>query len=99
HQHSVDAEVINTSPNLKLISSMAITPAGVDMATATARRIPVTTIPPLVTEATADLHWTLLLAAARRVVEADRALRSGLFPGGQSTHFVGGQVNGQTLGI
>jgi len=95
----VDAEVINTSPNLKLIASMAITPAGVDMATATARRIPVTTIPPLVTEATADLHWALLLAAARRVVEADRALRSGLFPGGQSMHFVGGEVNGKTLGI
>ena len=95
----IDAEVINTSPALKLIASMAITPAGVDMATATARRIPVTTIPPLVTEATADLHWALLLAAARRVVEADRALRSGLFPGGQSMHFVGGEVNGKTVGI
>jgi glyoxylate reductase len=95
----VDAEVINASPNLKLIASMAIIPAGVDVAAATARRIPVTTIPPVVTEATADLHWALLLAAARRVVEADRSLRSGLFPGGQSMHFVGGEVNGKTLGI
>jgi glyoxylate reductase len=95
----VDAEVINASPNLKLIASMAIMPAGVDVAAATARRIPVTTIPPVVTEATADLHWALLLAAARRVVEADRSLRSGLFPGGQSMHFVGGEVNGKTFGI
>src|SRR5439155_7322835 len=95
----VDAEVINTSPALKLIASMAITPAGVDTATATARRIPVTTIPPLVTEATADLHLALLLAAARRVVEADRALRSGLFPCGPSMHFVVGEVNAKTRAI
>ena len=95
----VDAEVIQSAPHLKLIASMAITPAGIDVAAATARGIPVTTIPPLVTEATADLHWALLLAVARRVVEADRALRAGLFPGGQSTYFVGGEVHGKTLGI
>ena len=95
----VDAETIDANPDLKLIASMAITPAGVDMAAATLRRIPVTTIPPFVTEATADLNWALLLAVARRVVEGDRALRSGIFPGSQSLHFVGGEVNGQTLGI
>ena len=95
----VDAEVINASPNLKLIASMAITPSGVDVAAASARRIPVTNISPLVTEATADLHWALLMAVARRIVEGDRALRSGIFPGSQSLHFVGGEVNGKTLGI
>jgi glyoxylate reductase len=95
----VDAEVINASPDLKLIASMAIIPAAIDVATATARRIPVTTIPPAVTEATADLHWALLLGVGRRVVEADRALRSGLFPGGQSMRFVGSEVHGKTLGI
>jgi glyoxylate reductase len=95
----VDAEVINAGPNLKLIASMATTPAGIDVAAATARRIPVTRNPPFVAEATADLHWALLLAVARRVVEGDRALRSGIFPGGQSMHFVGGEVNGKTLGI
>lgn len=95
----VDAEVIGASPDLKLIASMAITPAGVDVATATARRIPVTNISPFVTEATADLNWALLMAVARRVVEGDRALRSGIFPGSQSIHFVGGEVNGKTLGI
>jgi glyoxylate reductase len=95
----VDEEVINASPHLKLIASMAITPAGVDVAAATARRIPVTTVSPIVTEATADLHWALLLAVARRVVEGDRALRAGIFPGSQSIHFVGAEVNGKTLGI
>ena len=69
---TVDAEVIEVNPNLKLIASMAIIPAGIDVAAATARRIPVTTLPPIVTEATADLHWALLLAVARRVVEGDR---------------------------
>jgi glyoxylate reductase len=96
---TVDAEVIDASPNLKLIASMAIVPAGIDVAAATARRIPVTTLPPIVTEATADLHWALLLAVARRVVEGDRALRSGVFPGGQSMRFVGAEVHGKTLGI
>jgi glyoxylate reductase len=95
----VDAEVISVNPNLMLIASMAITPSGVDVAAATARRIPVTTIPPAVTETPADLHWALILAVARRVVEGDRALRSGIFPGSQSMHFVGGEVNGKTLGI
>ena len=96
---TVDAEVIGANPNLKLIASMAITPAGVDLKAATARRIPVTTVAPIVTEATADLHWALLLAVARRVVEGDRALRSGVFPGSQSLRFLGGEVNGRTLGI
>jgi glyoxylate reductase len=95
----VDAEVISVNPNLRLIASMAITPSGVDVAAATARRIPVTSIPPAVTETTADLHWALLLVVARRIVEADCALRSGIFPGSQSMHFVGGEVNGKTLGI
>jgi glyoxylate reductase len=96
---TIDADVIGAAPVLKLIASMAIVPAGVDVEAASVRRIPVTTIPPIVTEATADLHWALLLAVARRVVEADQALRAGLFPGGQSAHFVGADVHGQTLGI
>lgn len=95
----VDAEVINSNPNLKLIASMAIMPARVDVAAASVRRIPVTVVPSYVTEATADLHWALLLAVARRIIEGDSALRSGIFPGSQSAHFVGGEVNRKTLGI
>jgi len=96
---AVDAEVIAAGKDLRVIASMAIVPATVDVAAATARRIPVTTIPPIVTEATADLHWALLLAAARRVVEGDGALRRGVFPGSQSLHFAGAAVHGKTLGI
>ena len=96
----VDAEVIDASPDLKLISTMAVNPASIDVAAATARRIPVTANPPsFTTEATADLHWGLLLAVARRIAEGDRALRSGVFPGGQSMHFIGAEVHGKILGI
>jgi glyoxylate reductase len=95
----VDAAVLDAGMRLRLIASMAITPANLDVAAATARGVPVTVIPPLVTEATADVTFALLLAVARRVVEADRLLRSGVFPGAQSAHLVGGAVHGKGLGI
>ena len=95
----VDAEMIAAATKLRMIASMAIIPASVDIAAATARRIPVTTIPPVVTEDTADINWVLLMAAARRVVEAENALRRGIFPGSQSNHFNGAAVHGKTLGI
>jgi glyoxylate reductase len=94
----VDREVIEVGGSLRLIATSAIYPANVDVAAATARRIPVTCIPNIVAETTADLQWGLLLAVARRIVEADRAVRRGLFPGGQSMYFVGSEVHGKTLG-
>jgi glyoxylate reductase len=95
----VDDHVLASGPRLGLVASMAIIPANIDVGAATARGIPVTVIPPLVGEATADIAMALLLAVARRVVEADRLLRSGVFPGSQSIYLVGGTVHGKTLGI
>jgi glyoxylate reductase len=95
----VDAETIAASPSLRMIASMKITPSDIDVAAATARRIPVTVIPPIVTEATADLHFALLLAVARRVVEGDKLLRAGVFPGAQSMHLEGAAVWGKTIGL
>ncbi len=94
----IDAEVIDAAPSLRLISDGAINPTNVDMERAKARGIAVRTIPNIVAESTADLQWALLLAVARRVVEADRALRRGLFPGGQSVYFAGAAVGGKTVG-
>lgn len=94
----VDAGVIEAGRRLKLIATSAINPANVDVKTATARKIPVTVCTNIVFEATADLQWALLMATARRIVEADRAVRRGLFPGSQSTYFVGSEVVGKTLG-
>jgi glyoxylate reductase len=78
---------------------MKITPSDIDIAAATAKRIPVTVIPPIVTEATADIHFALLLAVARRVVEGDRLVRSGVFPGAQSSHLEGAGVSGKVIGL
>ncbi|HLY23626.1 MAG TPA: D-glycerate dehydrogenase [bacterium] len=95
----IDAEIMDAGGRLRLVACMAIIPANIDLAAATARGIPVTVIPPLVTEATADVNMALLLAVARRIVEGDRLLRAGVFPGSQSMHLVGGTVHGKTLGI
>ena len=95
----IDAGVVEANRNLRAIASMKTTPSGIDVAAATARRIPVTVIPPMVTEATADLHFGLLLAVARRIPEGDRLLRAGVFPGGQSAYLEGAGVAGKTIGL
>ncbi|MDH4192342.1 MAG: D-glycerate dehydrogenase [Betaproteobacteria bacterium] len=96
----LDREVIAAGTALRLIASMTITPADIDVAEATRRRIPVTTIPALMLdEPTADLAWSLLLAVARRTAEGDRMLRSGIFPGSQSCYLEGAAVSGKRLGI
>jgi glyoxylate reductase len=95
----VDGDVIAAGARLRAIASMKITPSDIDVAAATARRIPVTVIAPIVTEATADIHFALLLAVARRVVEGDRLVRQGVFPGAQSAHLLGSWVFGKTIGL
>jgi glyoxylate reductase len=95
----VDRDVIAAGARLRAIASMKITPSDIDVAAATARRIPVTVIAPIVTEATADIHFALLLAVARRVVEGDRLVREGIFPGAQSAHLLGAWVHGRTIGL
>lgn len=96
---TVDASVIDANPKLRAIASMKITPSGIDIPAATARNLPVTVIPPIVTEATADLHMGLLIAVARRILEGDRGVRNGVFPGGQSSYFEGASVFGKTIGL
>src|SRR5216110_2856415 len=98
-QDRVYSDVIAANANLRAIASMKITPSDIDVAAATARRIPITVIPPVVTEATADLHFGLMLALARRVVEGDRLLRRGVFPGAQSMRLEGAFVWGKTIGL
>jgi glyoxylate reductase len=95
----VDRDVIAAGARLRAIASMKITPSDIDVAAATARRIPVTVIAPIVTEATADIHFALLLAVARRLVEGDRLVRQGVFPGSQSAHLLGAWVFGRTIGL
>ena len=95
----IDRDVIAAGTRLRAIASMKITPSDIDVAEATSRRIPVTVIAPIVTEATADIHFALLLAVARRVIEGDRLVRAGIFPGAQSAHLLGAWVHGRTIGL
>jgi glyoxylate reductase len=96
---AIDRDVVVANPKLRMIAAQSITPSNIDVAAATARRIPVTVTAPLTTEATADLNFGLMIAVARRMVEGDRLARSGKFPGGQSAYLMGSYVWGKTIGL
>lgn len=96
---TVDAEVLAANPDLKAVSSMNITADRIDLAAATKRGISVTNIPAIVTDATADIGFGLLLAVARNIALGDRLFRSGVYPGSQSNHLAGAAVIGRTLGL
>ena len=95
----IDAGVITANSALRLVAAQSITPSNIDVEAATARGIPVTVVPASTTEATADLAFALMLAVARRVVESDRMVRAGKFPGAQSGHLLGSFVWNKTLGL
>ncbi len=95
----IDRDVIAANAGLLAVTSMAITPDNIDVAAATDRRIPVTVVPALAVELTADTHLALLLAVARRVVEGDGLVRSGVFPGSQSNYLLGAGIHGKTIGL
>jgi len=95
----IDKAVVGANPKLRHVAAQSISPSNIDVAEATARRIPVTVVPPVTTEATADLNFGLMLAVARRMVEGDRLVRAGKFPGGQSRHLLGSFVWGKTIGL
>ena len=95
----IDRAVVAANSKLRHIAAQSISPSNIDVAEATARGIPVTVVPPVTTEATADLTFGLMLAVARRMAEGDRMVRAGKFPGGQSRHLLGSYVFGKTLGL
>ncbi len=95
----IDQALIAAAPTLKVISQMAVGYDNIDVATATAHRIPVGHTPGVLTDATADLTWALLMAAARRVVEGDRFTRSGQWQTWEPDLLLGPDIAGATLGI
>ncbi len=96
---TVDDDVLAANPELKAVSSMNITQDRIDLAAATRRGIPVTNIPAIVTDATADIAFGLLLAVARNIPLGDRLFRQGIYPGSQSNHLAGAAVSGKTIGL
>ncbi len=95
----IDREVIDAAPRLKVIANYAVGFNNIDVQYATQRGIFVTNTPDVLTPATADLTWALLMAVSKRVVEADRFVREGRFTGWQPELFLGADVTGKTLGI
>jgi glyoxylate reductase len=95
----VDAEVIANGKVLKVISQMAVGFDNIDIAAATRRGIPVGHTPGVLTETTADFAWGLLMAAARRIPEADREVRSGIWKPWGPDILTGPDVFGATIGI
>lgn len=96
---SIDAEVIEAAPHLKVISNYAVGFDNVDLEAAGARGIPVGNTPDVLTETTADMAWALMMAIARRVVEGDRYVREQRWRTWEPELLLGHDLYGATLGI
>jgi len=95
----VDATLMDAAPKLKVISNLAVGYDNIDVSEATKRRIPVGNTPEVLTETTADLAFALIMAAARRVVEADKFTRKGLWKTWGPGLMMGQDIHHATLGI
>ena len=95
----MDAELFDRSPSLRMVANMAVGFDNVDVDAAAARGIWVTNTPGVLDGATADLAMALLLAAARRLPEAERFLRAGRYRRWGPMLLTGQEVHGRTLGI
>lgn len=96
---TIDRDIIEAAANLKVISNYAVGFNNIDIDAATKRKIPVCIMPSILTNATADLTFGLILAVARRIVEADKFTRNHQFKSWGPTLFLGADVYGKTLGI
>ncbi len=96
---TIDREIIDAAPQLRVISNYAVGYNNIDVEYATRKGIVVTNTPGVLTDATADLTWALLLAVTRRIVEGDRFMRQGKFNGWGPMLLLGQDIKGKTLGI
>ena len=95
----IDAYVMDAARGIKGFANYAVGFDNIDLAEATRRGIPVSNTPDVLTDATAEMAWALLLTVSRRIVESDRAMRSGTWKGWGPLQFIGGDITGSTLGI
>ena len=96
---AISADIMDAAPRLKVIANVAVGYNNIDVAAATARRIIVTNTPDVLTEATADLAWALIMDITRRVSEGDRLIRRGAWKGWSFDFMLGSGLSGKTLGI
>ncbi len=96
----IDAEVMDAAPKLRIISQYAVGYDNIDVKAATERGIYVTNTPGVLTETVADFTMALMMAIARRIVEADKYIRQGKWKvGWHPLYFLGTDLYGATLGI
>jgi len=95
----IDDEILASCPELRVVANVAVGFNNVDVVSATRRGVVITNTPDVLTDTTADFAWALLMATARRVVEADRYVRDGKFKQWELMLLLGGDVHGKTLGI
>jgi glyoxylate reductase len=96
---AVDRELLEASPRLRVVSNYAVGFNNVDVAAATELGIAVTNTPGVLTNATADMAWALLMAVTRRIVEADAYVRNGLWQGWSPDLLLGMELSNRQLGI
>ncbi|HKQ79868.1 MAG TPA: D-glycerate dehydrogenase [Blastocatellia bacterium] len=96
---TIDREVINAGARLRVIANVAVGYNNIDVATARERGVHVTNTPDVLTEATANLTWALILTVTRRIVEADAFTRAGKFTGWDIDMMLGSGITGKTLGV
>ena len=96
---AIDDEVLAAAPTVKVVANVAVGYNNIDVAAARRRGVVVTNTPDVLTETTADFAWTLLMAAARRVVEADHFARSGQWQRWEWDLLWGADIHGKTLGV
>jgi glyoxylate reductase len=96
---SLDREVLEAAPKLKIIANFAVGFNNIDLEAATSLGILATNTPGALTDTTADFAWALLMAAARRVVEGDTFTRAKKFKAWGPKMFLGHDVHGKTLGL
>ncbi|MGA1847835.1 MAG: 2-hydroxyacid dehydrogenase [Thermoplasmatota archaeon] len=95
----IDRELMDLCPNLKVIGNYAVGFDNIDVRYATEKGIPVINTPGVLTDATADLAFALILSSARRISEGDRLIRSGRFRSWGPKLMLGKDVEGATLGV
>ncbi len=95
----IDRWILRAAPRLRGIANCAVGVDNLDLEEARRLRLPVSNTPGVLSAATADLTWALILAVTRRVVEGDRLIRAGRFPGWSPTFHLGRSLQGKTLGI
>ena len=97
---TIDGEVLDAAgPQLKIVANYAVGFNNFDLAAATRRKVILTNTPGVLDDATATHTFTLLLATARRIAEADKYVRDGKWLGWAPMFFIGLDVDGKTLGI